>query len=164
MTIYETDTDLYLSYSGSAWLVLSAPGSFRSYTPTFTNMTLGNGTITAVWTRVGAHVTVHLRLVWGSTTSITGSPPGWSGPVDPLDTPTPLIRQEGLCVFYDTSTTNTYTGTIGHGAVNVFYPFALNVTDGLSYLRAENITSSLPMTWATGDIILATWSYEATTP
>jgi hypothetical protein len=164
MTIYETDTDRYATYNGSAWVANNYPDGFRSYTPTLTDITLGNGTLTAVWTRVGAHVTVHLRLLFGSTTAITGSTPGFSGPFEPKSTPAPLIRQEGLCALFDASTVNTYVGTVGHGAVNIFYPQVSFIPTGQQYLRDDFLTAAIPMTWGVDDVILATWSYEANTP
>jgi len=76
--IYETDTDKMLVYNGSAWLYVSTPqatepGAWTTYTPTNSGITLGNGTQTARYTKIGKTVFVSYRLVLGSTSSLSGS-------------------------------------------------------------------------------------------
>jgi hypothetical protein len=66
MTIYETDTDLYRTWSGTAWRRLIA--NTVTYTPT-TNITLGDGTLDARYTQLGDFYVVQFDLTWGSTTS-----------------------------------------------------------------------------------------------
>ena len=47
--------------------------AWTSYTPTFTNLTLNNGTIDFKYVQIGKTVHVRGLLTWGSTTSATAS-------------------------------------------------------------------------------------------
>lgn len=90
MTIYETDTECYATYSGSAW-IRRLGGIWANYTPTLTNITLGNGTMVGKWTLVGATVMGSVRIVAGTTTaygagqlgvSIPTAAASWVGSID----------------------------------------------------------------------------------
>jgi len=48
-------------------------GAWVAYTPTNTNITLGNGTMTGRWQRTGKKVTATVRVLFGSTTSFGGN-------------------------------------------------------------------------------------------
>lgn len=48
-------------------------GAWTSYTPTNTNITLGNGTMTGRYQRTGKKVTATVRVLFGSTTSFGGN-------------------------------------------------------------------------------------------
>jgi hypothetical protein len=75
MTIYETDTDKVLIYSGSAWENGLAVGAWTSYTPALssdgagTDWVLGNGTATGAYCRLGRSVIVRFAVTLGSTTT-----------------------------------------------------------------------------------------------
>lgn len=79
MTVYETDTDCYATYNGTTW-VYALGGIWQSYTPTLTNITLGNGSMVAKWTTVGKTVVGSVRIVAGSTTSYSAGNLGISIP------------------------------------------------------------------------------------
>lgn len=49
-------------------------GSWTSYTPTFSNFTAGNASISAKYSRVGKTVFVQFHMIVGSTTSFSGTP------------------------------------------------------------------------------------------
>jgi len=46
---------------------------WQEFTPTWNNVTLGNGTVDAYWRRVGDNMEIQASLVMGSTTSVIGS-------------------------------------------------------------------------------------------
>ena len=57
--------------TGLAWAAIPAPTyTWATYTPSNTGLTLGNGTQTARFVKVGKTVFVSYRLVFGSTTSM----------------------------------------------------------------------------------------------
>lgn len=56
---------------GSTWATIPAQIGRTSYTPTLTGATLGNGTLTGAYTRMGVMVFYEFRLQIGSTTSIS---------------------------------------------------------------------------------------------
>ena len=60
--------------TGLKWAAVDAGGTFSSYTPTWTNLTVGNGTLSvARYTQIGKLVYGLVRLGFGSTTSISGN-------------------------------------------------------------------------------------------
>ena len=58
------DTNTYLTHTGGAW---------TAYTPTFTNLTVGNGTLDCQWFRSGRFVSFKVKITFGSTTSVSGA-------------------------------------------------------------------------------------------
>lgn len=73
MLIYETDTDLIRTYDGSAWKV-SGAAQWKSYTPGIGGLgspTIGNGTITGQYARVGDAVHLFIRMIAGTTTTFS---------------------------------------------------------------------------------------------
>lgn len=73
--------NLVISTSGKGIDFSATPGTGTSellddyeegtFTPTFTGLTLGNGTISGTYSKVGNIVTVEMAVNWGSTTSAT---------------------------------------------------------------------------------------------
>lgn len=79
MTIYETDTACQARWNGSAW-VYDVGGVWQNYTPTLTNITLGNGTMVAKWTSIGKTVIGTVRIVAGTSTTYSAGNLGISIP------------------------------------------------------------------------------------
>lgn len=52
---------------------LEAQGAASSWTPTFTNATVGNGSVNAYWGRIGDLVAWQWKWVLGSTSDVTGT-------------------------------------------------------------------------------------------
>lgn len=57
-------------YDGTTWQDFDAVST--AYTPTLTNVTLGNGTVAGAYQRVGRYCVVGVHLGFGSTTSVSG--------------------------------------------------------------------------------------------
>ena len=73
MAIYETDTDRIRVYDGSSWNVMFRQ-SYTSHTPSYTNITVGNGSTTnCKYGRVGNQIHYRGRFTLGSTSSIGGT-------------------------------------------------------------------------------------------
>jgi hypothetical protein len=142
MTIYETDTNLHKFYDGSAW---RGVGEFVSYTPTLTNMTIGDGTISASYTRVGALVYVKGIITAGSTTTLDSSatdtvtvsrPVALSGVAGFSQVSSGEIFDDSTGIIYHLSVKNLSAGII----------IARTVISGASiYLSSERIQSG---TWS----------------
>lgn len=139
--------------TGTGW-------SWASWTPTLTNMTLGNGTIVARFIQIGKTVFFRFTFVLGSTSTI-GSSPTFSLPVTAItgyttgaSTPIGIVHYEHTGVtnaegaIYISSTTTASFGV--WGAASTY------VTGG-----AGGLSSSVPFTWAVSDQILTTGFYEA---
>lgn len=126
---------------------------FQTYTPAWTaassNPSLGDGTLTGYYTKVGRTVTATVRLAMGSTTTF-GS--GIWYITLPFAAST-SIPQHGSCVMVD-SGTNNYLGVVmplqdGTARAVVFANAAAN-----------NVGSAVPFTWASGDELRFTITYS----
>jgi hypothetical protein len=124
-----------------------------TWTPTLDAFTLGNGTATGYYTKVGNVVTCNFIITFGSTSSFTGTTTqisglpfnisgGVSGSVDLLD-----------------AGTQQYLGTVQNGN-NVS---VLNIRVYLAnstYVEATTISGAVPFTWTTNDAITGFVSYR----
>jgi len=154
--IYETNTDKVLVWNGSAWSYSLTPqtlepGASQSYTPVWTSLTVGNGTVVATYTRINNFVHYEGKLTFGSTTSITGSSPQLSLPV----TAAQSFQQIGNVVYADSGVA-TYSGFPLQIGTTTIYLFIQNFAT--SYGSEVAVTSTVPFTWGTNDSI--TWSFN----
>lgn len=74
MTAYLTTEQALTVYTGSAWVTLATnPGAWSTYTPTWTgattNPSLGNGSLTGVYSLTGKTCHAHIDLTTGTTTA-----------------------------------------------------------------------------------------------
>jgi hypothetical protein len=153
MTIYETDTDLALIYTGTAWQPIVNVGDWTAYTPTLTNITIGNGTVVARYQQIGKTTTVFFKLTFGSTTAFPGGVPNFSLPFT-------AARELGRVVntnLQDAGTADlpglsyaSQTGVfIGVQNVSGTYPFI------------NDVSATVPFTWTTSDTVTCQLTYEA---
>jgi hypothetical protein len=134
----------------------------QTWTPTWANLTVGNGTVTASYIQVGKLVSCYLKLVFGSTTSITGLPEatlpvnrasGVAGTIAPTS---------GFARYWDTSAGAAYEGGVAAIAANIatkIIPTAMSVV-GTS-IQSVGLSSTTPFTWATGDELYLHFNYQA---
>lgn len=110
------------------------------FTPTWTNITVGNGTSTGWYKRHGNEITFYARLDFGSTTAVT----------DQLALITPIVAARaslGSAAAYDSDTTVQYTSAARIAAgLGLVFVYSDGVTPG--FWNATN-----PFTWATGDVL-----------
>jgi hypothetical protein len=106
-TIYETDTDLSLTWSGSAWVQTGSIGAWTTFSPTLTqSVTVTKTDSYCKWTRYGR--TIHATTFVSATASgTTANPVTLSLPVTAA---APLGTRIGSCHIYDASTGVRYTG------------------------------------------------------
>lgn len=118
-----------LSTLGAAW---------TSFTPSWTNLTVGNATNTGRWMRVGSLVVAQYNLVFGSSTSVSG-------------------------IFYPALPTN-YAGApvgFGWGYDDTAVAWASTVFTAGAYLTTTaRFNATFPWTWAVNDIIRLSITYE----
>jgi hypothetical protein len=136
--------------TGLKWATPGGGFTFAAYTPTYTNLTIGNGTVTARYGQSGKFVTVNWKLLFGSTSSVSGAVLV-SLPVTAANT-----NAVGNVYILDAAT-GEYLGIVkleSTTSMKILTPqYASNVIAGLS--------SSFPMTWATNDEMRITLVYEA---
>lgn len=158
MTIYETDTDTLLTYSGTAWENTATVGAWDSYTPTVTNWTIGNGTMVARWAKFGRTVVAEIRVTFGSTSSYSGTP------VFTLPTPriavTEAFSPVGYAMARDASTGNPVGGaTRMYNTASTIHPTWIETASAWGYL--QSCTPTYPFTWTSGDEMTMQAIYEA---
>ena len=144
--------------TGMKWATPASGGlSWTAFTPTWGNLTVGNGTVIARQATSNDYETLFIQLTFGSTTSVTGSVY--------VNTPTTGVIDysfnTGTCSFFDVSSGIVALGiaTTGtDGGVQRVFPNILNSTSTYTTLTA--ITSTVPYTWATGDILAINIYYE----
>lgn len=132
--------------------------TWASYTPTWTNLTVGNGTVVAKYCQIGRTVFVRISLVWGSTTSISGSVS--------VSTPTTQVSYggtAGISALGNARLSDNSAGITHEGVVlNISTTTVLLTVHDASgtYLKAVVLSSTVPFTWTNPDEITATFSYE----
>jgi hypothetical protein len=150
---YLKDTNEVLTYSGSVWVAVGgSTASFTAFTPSFTGITLGNGTLVGRKLTVNGLETIFVKLTWGSTTSITGSVL--------FNTPSTMANgsenQQFVMGYRDADTTNQYLGTIYFNNTTSFYTGII----GTNGQYANTISASSPFTWTTNDTQYFLIQYE----
>jgi hypothetical protein len=148
----------FVMYDGSD-IVFVLGGPWASWSPTWTNLTVGNGTVTGKFAKIGKIISCRLAIVFGSTTSVSGDII-FSLPVTrATNAGTASLTPQGQARAFDTSATSVALGDV------------LNLTTTTSAIRFQSASgsfvvqalgsSTVPFTWATGDEIAAQFCYEA---
>jgi len=130
-------------------------GNWVSYTPTFTGLTVGNGTLSARYNRVGDIIFVIVRLNFGSTTSVTGGV-AVSNPVN-SDGEYEIVGDATLWDFGG-------GGVLFPGKMWSSTPASTEVlaqNAQLNHVKLEALSSTVPFTWATSNIFRLQFQYKA---
>ena len=137
-------------------------GTYTAYTPTFTNLTVGNGTSTARFSRVNNIVNYFGYFTLGTTSSLSASEAKITLPVTANSIYggiNGLIM--GDMTAYDASTGTWYKGevmSIGSTTSGLFRNFLAN---GVFLNNMSNVITTDPMTWTTSDQLIWNITYEA---
>jgi hypothetical protein len=124
-----------------------------TWTPTITNLTIGNGSTSGRYTKIGRVVTVEVSVVWGSTTSASGA---WSVSNLPF-TSDATQRSFGSCNILDSGVDNYRGGVqVNESSTSLFF---LALDSSSTYTTQTNVTASVPMTWTTDDAVRASVTY-----
>lgn len=133
---------------------VNASGAWESWTPSYTNFTLGNGTLEyAKYKQIGKTVFFKIKVTLGSTSSM-GSAPLVTLPVTAADVSV-VATTWGE---YNDATGGTYPAfvRINSGTTTQFRLGYLNATPVIS-----NASATAPFTWTTNDHFIVTGIYEA---
>lgn len=131
---------------------VSAIGTWQDWTPTLTNGTLGNGTVTARYVQVGKLVTANFLFVLGSTSAISGD--------FNFTLPVTAARDN----FYVASLfliENGVKDAVGVPAMTTTNFFCRASNSSGTYTQNQTMTSSVPFSWGTDDKIIAGFTYES---
>ena len=154
MEIYETDTDLELTYSGSAWVMTAQLGAWTTYSPTLGQP--GAVTYTATYARyqkIGRMVTVSVFL------TVTGT--GNAATKVTVSLPFTAVQAGNMVVgsgmIVEASPAATLPGIALLDSTTTAAMGPSNATTG-NYLGVVQFVNAL----ASGDIVTMTFTYEAT--
>lgn len=146
--------------AGTSW-------AWQSYTPTFTNLTVGNGTLNSTYVQTGKDVTVRGSLVLGSTSSV-GSNPYFTLPATQssnYSVATDNFTPVGGVSYRDVSAGIVYPGYISIGNIsgtgNALFLYIVSQA-AASAASMTALSSTTPYTWATGDVLKWQFEYEVT--
>jgi len=121
------------------------------FTPVWTNLTVGDGTVTASYKLMTNVLRVATSIVFGATSSISGS----VSHTIPFTRSTSFYRSIGLVPsalarFRDSSASTAYFGTaVTSGDAS----FLGSLDSSVAYLTNAALSSTVPFTWATSDTI-----------
>lgn len=128
------------------------------WTPTWTNLSLGDGVVVAKYVQVGQTIICRLAIVLGSTTTVSGLIQ-FSFPVTSLAYGGTLGTPLGVARLFDTSLGVVYPGHILKMSTTLG-GVVFGAVSGANVVEAVT-SGTAPFTWATGDEILAEFFYEA---
>lgn len=133
-------------------------GAWATWSPSYSGMSVGNGTVVSKYHQVGKTVMFHFEFTLGSTSTFTG--PTISLPV----TSAAYIVHSfiGNCQIYDLSATSTYGGPVSWLSTTTMEG-GLWFTGGSygSNVGFSGLGTNTPFTWATGDRLVLHGMYEA---
>lgn len=139
--------------SGTAW---------STWSPTYANLTIGNGTSVAKYQQFGKTIHATLSVTFGSTSAM-GTNPTFSLPQTAAGTgsyPTASLGAFPIGVLHILdSGTGTFTGTAVMNTTTTALMKVYNAAG--TYLGPGNIDASNPMVWTTSDAIYSTITYQA---
>ena len=127
-------------------------GGWTTWSPSYTNIVVGNGTATSRYAQIGKTVFVEYKLVFGSTTTISA----------PARVSTPITAKMNGDSFYGNyldSGTAAYQGWISLPNGDLF-ELAVPTATG-TYVGATSVNTTIPFTWTTNDTIWFRATYEA---
>jgi hypothetical protein len=157
MLTWLEDLNRYEYRDGSgAWVELISLPGWIAYTPTFTNMTIGNATIRFRYSQIGKIVVVQGDVVFGSTTSISGIPV-ISLPVTASSLTAPSTQIGGA--YAEDAGITGYPLMIRLNNANNLDVLALGAAS--TYVNSTPVASNVPFTWGTNDLFRFTATYEA---
>lgn len=136
--------------TGSATGLKWAGGAYSTWTPSIGNISIGNGTITGRFSQVGNTVSFSLKVTFGSTTTISGSP-NFVLPVTANSVAT------FVCYILDTGVAAYLANAYCPSGTTVYLDL-IDTTSSRALLTSFSSTS--PFTWGNGDLISISGSYE----
>ena len=133
--------------------------AYAAWTPTFDNLTVGNGTLTAQYVQIGKMVHWYLKLIFGSTTSITGAVRVTGLPIAPVSTDAAVAAI--VQTNYADASGDKFWGSSHANNNNTTRIWLSPMTISGSYIRSNaDLSSTVPFTWTTTDILYVSAVYE----
>ena len=128
-------------------LTVSVPAmsEWTSYTPTVTNVTIGNGTLSAQWRRVGDSLFGQVSVRLGSTSSVSEQPS--------FSIPTGLLVDASKLSAADTSVGGGWAIDVSTDTRYVFTCFSFGSNIVAQSNASLPVNSTVPFTWSNTDYL-----------
>lgn len=158
----DTNIDIALNAQGSGDLKANGlpmgAKAWGSWTPTWVNLTVGNGTVNAKYIQIGKTIFYRVDVSFGSTTTIAAACT-FTLPVTSVARTGQGENLIGSIYYYDDSSGARNRGDVEWastttGRLNVYR------TD-LTYLQKSDISAAIPFTFTTSDGIQIAGTYQA---
>lgn len=155
--IFETDTLRTLYYDGTGWVIMDEPT--QTYSPTWGNLTVNDGTLTANYHRSGGFCDLFISLTFGGTTSITGNVT--------VTTPIAAAYQTVLdyagiqASFYDNSGSQLYPLVTFNSSTTLINLYAM--ASASTYVNISPFSATVPVAYGSSDRIALAGRYQMTT-
>jgi UDP-3-O-[3-hydroxymyristoyl] glucosamine N-acyltransferase len=127
-------------------------GTYTAYTPTLTNVTVGDGVVTGSYCLVNGFVHYYGSFTMGSTSAVTGSPSVLL-PIN-LNSDMDVRANFGVAQYFDNSTSTTYIGQTRRNTAS-YLILTVSLTNS-TYEKSSNMSATAPFTWAVDDVM--TWN------
>ena len=135
-------------YNGTSWIPYDIDAT--SYTPTLTNVTLGNGSVSGFYERLGSYVVFGVHLSFGSTTSVSGL----IGISLPFTAASGASTRNFINLSLNDTGTNAYQGLgLIMDSATKFDCYAVNTAGTYGSWAAGGTSATVPHTWANTDEI-----------
>lgn len=160
-TSYDLPADEFTATKVASYnsLLQALQNPFTAWVPTWTNLTVGNGTVTAKYRQIGKLVIVRLVIVFGSTTSISGAVSFTLPVTRAAYAGTAGVSPLGMARFFDASPGAGYEGVVVTPSTTTAKLHVWQASG--TYTQAVDLSSTVPVTWTTSDEIHVQLSYEA---
>lgn len=129
-------------------------GAWQSWTPTWSGLTVGNGINSSTYVQIGKTVHFKIKFTLGSTSAVTGS----LTPTLPV-TSINYVGGAGLGWVNLSAAGGSWPSIIEWASTTTMQLICLNTAS--TRLSREATSSTVPATWATGDLIVGVGTYEA---
>lgn len=150
--------DATLSFSVHGVEVLGGTrGLYIPWTPTYVNLTIGNGVVVSRYIQLGDDVRGYFHFTLGDSSSV-GTTPTISTPVTASASYVLINNWIGGAMLND-SGSEGIIGSVRLETVDTMQAVSAFVTG--THIRHAGITSTSPFTWTTGDSINFSFGFEA---
>jgi hypothetical protein len=137
----------------------SSTWAMATWSPTWANFTVGNGTVTAKYSQIGKAVFCYLKVVAG-TTSAFGTNPTFTVPVTAASQYGANNNSVGVGYAEDAGVAGYSFGYMFNASTTIMSMYGLNAAGTLVNFAAS-ITATAPWTLGTGDFFSVNFFYEA---
>jgi hypothetical protein len=136
-------------------------GAWTSYTPTWTNLTVGDATQTSAYINAGKLYIVRIGLEFAGNTSISGIPEFTLPDGVSVNAGYPVAYCFAYGALRDVSLGVSFTSPIlRSGATAARLRFG-TINTSSSYAAADIVSNTIPFTWAINDRIEGQFVFEA---